>query len=252
MRYCLGLLPHTPKSTDLALPEFWTPDSVSSRPDSYGVTGLNWGMLGNDEWGDCYWASACHETMALRHGSGREPDIFTTDDALNTYGTYLGVYGEAGLTRENDRGTDAREGAGFRRSHGIEAKGYARKIGGYAFLNAGTSYADVLAAIYSFGVGTVCIEAPESIDTDFDSGVWDYEPGSPIIGGHAVAGVAVSNGQLVVVSWGKEVVVTEEFLKQYLQTVVVYVTGAALGPNGTTPAGLNKAAYLAALHEVTA
>lgn len=92
----------------------------------------------------------------------------------------------------------------------------------------------MLDQVYSFGATTVCVELPESAEQAFGAAeqngtvpVWDYEGGA-IAGGHAVAGVGAIDDQLVVISWGRPVIVTAAFVQHYLEVNVCYVSGSAL------------------------
>ena len=243
----LGLLPHVAQVTDLKATDYYSPQS--SLPDSFGATGLNWQMFGNDQYGDCYFASAAHEVMAEAHLAGRSPQ-FATSSVLRSYAQYLGLPGASALNEANDQGTDARGGARFRRQIGVlDENGRGHKIGAYAFIEE-PDYALLKSAVYDFGAVTVCVNLPRSAEETFETGVWDYVSGSPILGGHAVAGTSVRDGELVIVSWGQEVVMTEAFVDQYLQAVVVYVSGSALNGEGKTVNGLDRDALRAALGQI--
>lgn len=50
---------------------------------------LNWGMLGNDQVGDCLVASSAHEVMAEASISGRAP-VFDTKHVLQSYSVWTG------------------------------------------------------------------------------------------------------------------------------------------------------------------
>jgi hypothetical protein len=251
----LGLRPHRPDPADIHLSSVY--EKATELPDSFGATGLDWQMLGNDDFGDCYWASAAHEVMAEASQAGRAPQ-FDTTHVLNSYAAYLGLYGGTALNEQNDRGTDAREGAKFRRREGVKDRlGRGHKIGAYAFIET-PDYELIKSAVYDFEGVTVCVNLPQSAEDAFaayeeghtDSITWDYVKGSPVIGGHAIAGVAVKDGKLVVVSWGQEVVMTEAFVEHFLQTVVVYISGSVLDGSGQSPHGLDVAGLKAALAQV--
>lgn len=241
----LGLLPHQPDERDIALSSVFAPPT--ELPETFGIRGLDWGMLGNDRFGDCYWASAAHEVMAEAAGAGRHP-VFSDEQVLNSYAAYLGLYGGSALNAHNDRGTDARIGAKFRATRGVnDAHASPHRIGAYVFEEA-PDYQKLLSAIYTFGAITFCFELPESAEERFETGVWDYVKDSPIAGGHAVAGVArAESGRIVIVSWGQEVEVTEAFIEKYLQVAMAYVSGSVLDGTGHTPEGLDRPALLAAL-----
>lgn len=244
----LGLLPRQPDERDVSLSTVYNP--TRTLPDAFGVRGLEWGMLGNDEWGDCFWASAAHEVMAQAHLAGRSPQ-FSTAEVLNTYANYLGLFGAGGLSEQADRGTEPRAGAKFRRGPGVsDSSGHSHRIGAYVFEEV-PDYGRLLAAIYDFGAVTLCFDLPQSAEETFNQGVWDFHPGSAILGGHAVAGVArAESGQIVAVSWGEEVEITPAFIEHYLQCAVVYVSGSVLDGTGHAPDGLDKPGLLAALKDI--
>lgn len=252
MTRLLGLKPHTPSDSDIALASVY--QAQASLPSDFGAQGLDWQMLGNDQYGDCYWASAAHEVMAEAHLAGRSP-VFATTQVLTSYSKYLGLKSLTELNEQTDQGTDARQGAAFRKEHGVEdANGHGHKIGAYTFIES-PDYSLIKSAVYDFEGVTVCVELPESAEEAFRRSemnghgeiVWDYVPGSPIAGGHAIAGVNVKGSDLYVVSWGQEVLMTEAFIEKYLQTVVVYVSGSTLNGEGKTVTGLNIEALRSAL-----
>jgi hypothetical protein len=254
MAHKLGLLPHTPDERDIKLSTVYkaTPD----LPSSFGVTGLDWGMLGNDTYGDCYWASSAHEVMAEAHAAGRNP-VFDTEHTLTSYAEYLGLGSLSDLNKRTDQGTDAREGAKFRQKVGVkDVHGAGHKIGAF-LLDEAKDYQTILSTVYDFGGVTVCVELPQSAEEAFSKAeqgrgeyIWDYKAGSQIAGGHAISGVSVKDGQLVIVSWGQEVVMTEAFIEHYLQCVVVYVSGAVLDGTGKTVNGLDRPALRSKLAEL--
>jgi hypothetical protein len=245
----LGLLPHVPQTSDVALSSVWTPPEA---PDNFGTLGLEWGMLGNDRFGDCYWASAAHEQIAQRAAVGAHPQ-FSEKTVLNAYATYLGTYGYQALEANPealDRGTEPRAGAKYRRDNGIEdVTGRSHWIGAYAFES---DPEKVLSLTYALEAATLCFALPQSAEDAFDAEepVWDVEPGSKIVGGHAVAAVGAKDGKLVGVSWGKEVTITDAFLAKYLQTTVIYFSRATLDSTGKTPLGLDKSKLVQLVCEV--
>lgn len=254
MAHKLGLKPHTPDERDIKLTEVYK--TSSDLPSDFGATGLDWGMLGNDRFGDCYWASAAHEVMAEATQAGRKP-VFNEQEVLTSYAEYLGLGSVAALNERTDQGTDAREGAKFRKKSGVkDVRGHGHRIGAYTFIEE-RDYQTILSAVHDFEGVTVCVELPESAEEAFaraEEGegeyVWDYERGSRILGGHAISGVAAKDGKLVIVSWGQEVVMTEAFVENYLQCVVVYVSGSVLNGEGKSVTGLDLSALRSKLAEI--
>lgn len=248
-----GLREFTAQSTDIAVADVWSPPTVA---DSGGTRGLPWGMLANDRFGDCYWASAAHEFQAIRHRVGRDPE-FDDNTVLDAYGTYLGLYGRAGLEADPsaDRGTDAREGARFRREHGIaDAAGHTHRIGAYAFE---TDPRQLPALIDALGAVTVCVELTDECEREFGAAeragedfTWDISDGE-VVGGHAIAGIYWTPGGIGVVSWGREGVITYDYLERYMQTTVVYFSRAQLSPyTDESPEGLDKGKLIELVKEV--
>lgn len=251
-----GLLPLEPDERDIALSSVYTPSAFSSLPATFGARGLEWGMLGNEKYGDCYWASAAHEVMAEAHLAGRSP-FFNEVGVLRTYAEYLGLSswnpgsGYPSIPPSLDQGTEPREGAKFRKHQGVrDAEGRAHRIGVYVFEET-PDYERLLSAIWTFGAITLCFNLPQSAEEQFESGLWSVERNSPILGGHAVAGIARASGNyLVGVSGGKEILITEAFTSNYLQCAMIYISGSLLDDSGRTPAGLDKPALLKALKEI--
>jgi hypothetical protein len=258
MDYRLGLKPHVPSAADLQLEDFHSFTAASDLPAEYGVTGLNWGMLGNDEFGDCFWASAAHETMALAHLGGRPVPTFSTESVLSSYCSYLGIQRKA-LNEKTDEGTDARQGAKARATLGVadahewdnhyqEPGATGHRIGAYLF-DESRDPDKIRSAIYTFGAVEVCVNLQAAQQETFSQGFWEYDPKSKIDGGHAITGCYVKDGKIYLVSWGGEIEVGDEFFDKLVQTVIVYISGAQLDAAGVTPNGLNKAALVAALKE---
>lgn len=255
MARLLGLKPHTPDERDVKLTEVYK--TSSDLPSDFGPSDLAWGMLGNDRFGDCYWASAAHEVMAEASQAGRSP-AFGEQEVLTSYAEYLGLSSPSDLNERTDEGTDAREGAKFRQKTGVkDVRGNGHRIGAYAFIEEKSAYQTILSAVHDFEGVTVCVELPESAEEAFNAAeegqgeyIWDYVRGSQIAGGHAISGVASKGGQLVIVSWGQEVVMTEAFVENYLQCVVVYVSGSVLNGEGKSVTGLDLSALRSKLAEV--
>lgn len=255
MAHKLGLKPHTPDERDIKLSTVYK--AQTTLPTTFGTFGLDWQMLGNDVFGDCYEASGGHEVMAEAHPAGRSPE-FSKESVLTSYVEYLGIK-LSELNEETDEGTDAREGAKFRVKYGIkDVNGHGHKIGkAFTFIEGKSVYQEILSAVYDFGGVTVCVELPKSAEEAFGKAeqgdgeyVWDYVQGSQIAGGHAISGVGAKDGQLVVISWGQEVIMTEAFVEHYLQCVVVYVSGAVLNGEGKSINGFDAPTLRQKLAEI--
>jgi hypothetical protein len=237
----LGLRDYVESDADLKVADFY----ASAPVEQVNVPSAPFGMFGNDQFGDCYWASAANEVLAEAYQAGRAPQ-FDTESVLSSYAAYLGV--EPTQLRQHDQGTDARKGAKWRAQYGVnDTNGHGHKIGAYAFITV-PDPALIKSAVRDFEGVTVCVNLPESAERDLN--VWDYVAGSPILGGHAIAGVGVEYEDLVVISWGHKIPVTDAFIEKYLQCVVCYISGSTLNDEGKTVRGLDKPGLRRALDNI--
>lgn len=237
-----GLKPHTPDRRDLRLANYLAPLPKPPAQFGHGDVVEDWGVLGNDEWGDCFWAGAAHETMLLGRLGGHKPE-FSDQSVLDTYGTYLGAYGRAGLEAKPslDQGTEPREGARYRAKNGVtDSRGQAHRIGAYLWLERG-DVEQLEQALYIFQVVGAGFELPQSAEEQFSrEQTWDVVRGSPILGGHYVPLIGKNAlGPLEGVSWGQRVLISADFYRRYNQASLVYVSASQL-KDGKTPEGFSK------------
>lgn len=248
-----GLRDFTPSDTDIAVSAVLSPPSVPKEGGTHFTTGM--GLLGNGDWGDCYWASRAREGRTLSKIAGRNRN-FTEPPTVATYVAYLGLKSVADLNEQTDQGTDAREGAKFSTTHGsLDENNKPMYIGAYAFESDPEKLPAQIAAL---GVGTVCIELLEGCEEEFNEAekqnrpfVWDVSNGGQVAGGHAITGHYWTPDGIGVTSWDREGIITWDYLAKYMQTTVVYFSAAQLGPAGTAPDGLDKQKLLDLIHEVT-
>jgi hypothetical protein len=248
----LGKKPATFDARDLRLATYLSLAQLPPVPRSFGhgqIVG-NWGMLGNDQYGDCVWAGAAHETELWTRESKTHADAsFTPASVLSDYAA---VTGFSPADPNTDQGTDMRQAAGYRRATGVvDSKGRRHKITAYMALSAGNPV-QLAAATYIFGAAGVGIEFPSSAMDQFNRGqVWDVVPGSPIEGGHYISCVGrVDNGNLLLVTWGKLIEATPAFISTYMDEGFAYYSTERLAYS-ISPEGLNKAQLSADLAAIT-
>jgi hypothetical protein len=241
----LGKLPATYDRRDLRLEHYLT--KLPARPKTFGhdkfVGADAWGMLGNDNYGDCVLAGAAHETMlwtATRGGGGAR------FDDKSVLADYSAITGFDPRRPDTDRGTDMRAAANYRRKTGVrDATGTRHKIGAYVALEPG-NWDHLLTALYLFGAVGVGIQFPESAMDQFNAGKpWTVVPGAQIEGGHYVPLVA-RRGTLRLVTWGREIGMSQGFYLKYCDEAVVYLSEEML-TNGRSPEGFDLAALKADL-----
>lgn len=241
-----GKLPFVDDDRDLRLEVFVDRTATPKPPDDFGHYEISGelGMLGNDRVGDCVFAGAAHETMILGQEGGHKP-AFTDESVLSDYSAVTGyVEGD----ESTDRGTEVRQAMKYRKATGVEdAHGRRHHIGAYLQIRP-KDIDQIVQATYVFGVVGIGIEFPESAMNQFDQGLpWSVVEGSQIDGGHYVPIVGRKDGNLLCVTWGRVQPLTPEFLGTYCDEAWVFVSASALGPDGQTPEGLDKALLLSAL-----
>jgi hypothetical protein len=253
----LGKLPATPDSRDLLFATYAEPAQLPVPPAQFGHETLfppkAWGMLGNDEWGDCAWAGPAHETMLLTK-EGHHPVEFTTAGVLSDYSASTGFDPHAGPPGKNptDKGSSVRDVLTYRHTTGvIDSAGKRHKIGAYLRLDQ-TDLTEIYQALFLFQAVGIGFVFPESAMTQFNEGKpWDVVPGAKIQGGHYVCAVA-RRMNIDVVTWGALQQMTEHFFTTYCDEAWAYVSPEDLR-DGHDPEGFDLAqlkADLAALEPV--
>jgi hypothetical protein len=258
----LGKKPHTPDARDLRFATYRT-TALPPLPATWGYDGASigipvdgWGMLGNDQWGDCVWAGACHEHILDTRVAGT-PATFTDADALGAYSAVTGFNPAAGPSGSNptDQGTDVRTALKYRQKTGIrDAAGRVHKIAAYLALDVDRlksgDFTEVDEAAYLFGQVGLGIEFPDSAMTQFNERKeWSYVAGSQVDGGHYIPLVA-KRKHLEIVTWGRVVACTQAFFEHYLDEAWAIITADWLDAAGKSPQGFDLAqldADLAAL-----
>ena len=239
----LGKQPATEDKRDLMFARYVDKGQLPPLPAQFGHENLfgakDWGMLGNDQWGDCAWAGPAHETMILTTEGGH-PAAFTTQGVLSDYGAGTGFNPKGGPPGQNptDQGSNVRKVLSYRRKTGIvDATNSRHKIGAYLKLNPG-DLNQVLEAMYLFEVVGIGIQFPDSAMDQFNNGQpWDVVPGAKIEGGHYIPLVA-KRDNLEVVTWGALQQMTEAFYEKYCDEAWAYVSVEDL-KNGVSPEGFN-------------
>lgn len=185
----------------------------------------NWGMLGNDTVGDCFWAAAAHAFMTWTANAGTQVN-FTDQQVLAAYSACTG-YNPA--DPNSDEGTDMIVGLNYLKSTGI--LGY--KFGPYVEVPT-SDMALVHTAHWLFGGLMIGLEFHEDWENEQ---VWDVTS-SAIAGGHMVFSADYFTGpdRIGVVTWGEDRVLTPAALAAY-GSVIVNVPAAWIADNGLAPSG---------------
>jgi hypothetical protein len=225
----LGKKPATHDPQDLLFTKYVDAAQMPPAPAEFGHEKLfppkGWGMLGNDEWGDCAWAGPAHETMLLSTEGGH-PATFTTTGVLSDYAAGTGFDPKAGPPGSNptDQGSNVREVLSYRRKTGIvDAAQKRHKIGAFVKLEP-KNLAQIYQAMYLFQAVGIGIEFPGSAMEQFREGKpWSVVPGAQIEGGHYVCCVA-KHQNIDIVTWGALQQMTVEFFEKYCDEAWAYLS----------------------------
>lgn len=245
MQFKLGKLPARPDAVKLKMASYIDFSKFPPPPPSFGhdagITG--WGMLGNDNYGDCVWAGAAHETILWDREAAHKAK-FTEANVLSDY---TAVTGFKPNDPNTDQGTDMSLAAKYRQKTGVIDKyGKRHTVAAYLALRKGNLEEHILAC-YLFGAVGLGIEVPSSADQQFSDGrPWDVVPGDTIEGGHYVPLVGRGDGFLRVVTWGKVQKMTTKFFETYNDESIAYVSLEAL-TNNKSPEGFDAQTLLADL-----
>jgi len=264
MAYKRGLNPfkHTLKTMRQAIKTASILDELGAPPTaSPGYSGNadlivkgDFGIDGNDQYGDCVFADVAHRIM-VRTAQAAQGKI-----VIPTQAETLALYSEVTGFNPNDPSTD--QGGDL-----VTTAQYMQKtgmlVGGVRHMEAANGVIDPANvahrqwAVCLFGCTPIALNLPQSAEDQFDAGEpWDYVAGSPILGGHDVLLVEYrpetlpSNPGWMVVTYGKRWPVTTAFLDNYLAEVVPVGASDFITANGLAPSGVNLPQILQLLSEI--
>jgi hypothetical protein len=210
-----------------------TPPATAGHKDL--LSKLNIGMLGNDQYGDCVWAGAAHETM-LWNEEARAAVLFDNKSVLSDYAA---VTGFKPTDPNTDQGTDMQVAAKYRQNTGVlDVNGKRHKVGAYLAIN-GTK--EIKQAIYLFGAVGIGINFPDSAMAQFKAGKdWTVVKGAQLEGGHYIPGITYDAKFVYIITWGKVVRASWAFIRKYMDEGVVYLSEEML-TGGKSLEGFNLA-----------
>ena len=197
----------------------------------------SWGMLANDQYGCCAWASSAHEVM-VQNAAQNPARIVTFTDA-NVLSDYAST-GFNPVTGENDNGTNMFQLYAYRKNNGIiDAAGTRHRI--QAFLECREDKDILAAATYMFGTVGIGIKVYDWAEKQFaNHQPWDVQRGGVFKGGHAIPVVGrKANGNFLVVTWGELQEMTPEFYEKMAVSTFVGVTQDYL-TGDLSPEGLHS------------
>ena len=241
----LGRKPYVESDKDLLFSRY-SDNVVVPRTFGYGaeLPDTGWGMLGNDEYGDCVWAGLAHAVMLWNKSAGRDVS-FTTAGVLSDYSACTGFNPDDPST---DQGTDIRTAMEYLRTTGVVDATKARHKSA-AYVNVGTSLTELNKALYIFGAVVIGLNLPDSAQSQFP-GTWSYVAGSQIDGGHCVVITDRNLFNHKLVTWGDRINVGHRFLTHYVEEAWAIATPDFLNSSGAAANGFDMAQLTADLQEV--
>ena len=250
----LGKLTPTIKPKTLMISDFLNLSVLPTPPAAFDWSQpsgrqLAYGMDGNDRFGCCVFASACHHIGTWSGNTGEE-QIATEADALGAYGRFTGFSQSDPST---DRGASMLLTATQWRTQPI----FGHRIA--AFASVDIHRLDLVAAAsYLFGGLWVGWSLPK---TWRGADMWDVSPGGVVTGdwapgswgGHATHAPSYSPSLIDVVTWQSHIPATIPAFETYADEAYALIsldTWSCL-TGDRCPAGVDGSALQAALAQVT-
>jgi hypothetical protein len=245
----LGKKPARPDAMMLSFGDFVDRSKIPPIPDTFGHDRLigvgDWGMLGNDQAGDCVLAAQAHAVMLWNQAAGRTVK-FTEQSVLADYSAVTG-YNPADSS--TDQGTDMVLGAEYFRTTGMmDDSGKRHKIAVDLSIKPG-QIEDLWAAAYLGVAVAVGVNLPASAETQFDDRQpWSYDKvHSGILGGHAILLTARAGNLLDFVSWGRRQYASLYWYSRFADEAVAFVSDEMLNDAGKNPDGFDRNAVIDAI-----
>lgn len=201
-------------------------------------------MYGNDNYGDCVFASQGHQ-IDVQERSSRQSEIeLSTEDILAAYSAVTGFDPNR---PETDNGAYLLDGLNYRRRVGIgkEADGTGHTIGAYASFDPTDSHLWKWAS-WAFGTVYIGVWLPLSAADQIRNGERWHIPDTPSSrdkpgswGGHAICAVGYSSGSAVLATWGRRIRANWDWLAKYCDEAYAVISEDFLSSTGKTPQGFN-------------
>lgn len=193
----------------------------------------NFGMDGNDTYGDCVFAAAAHGKQLWTTLTGK-PVVPTTAETLAVYSSLTGFNPNDPNTDNgavpNDIWTDWK-------TKGI----FGSKIEAFVNVNP-RDKTQILDSIWFFGCNFIGMQLPISAQSQT---IWDVPPGGPVgdgepgsWGGHEVLGVHADQRYVEVITWGSRKLMTWAFVNTYVDEIAAILSDDWIGSNEKTPGGV--------------
>jgi hypothetical protein len=247
MTLFLGKLPAKDGSFPHKFGTLFSASDLPTPPPVFGRVMLipEWGMLGNDQAGNCVECSAAHQNMQWHALAGTPIPQFTSKTTLSDYSAATGYVPGQDNT---DNGTDMGAFATYWKTTGIiDATGSRHKIDLSVDISPGNTD-QIALACFLFDSVDIGVNLPSSAMDQFTNKTpWAPVAGSSLIGGHCVTIIGRNSlGNFICVSWGELQAITPSFLTTYMDQGAVHLSLDQFNSKQLNPRGYNLAALTAA------
>ena len=232
----LGRLPEDRSKPRLALAPHLRATAPPASADWYSRVRA-WGMLANDQWGDCVFAGNGHiveQQTALGEG---DETIVTDTEALAEYSAVTGFNPDAGPPGSNptDQGALVQDGLADLRKNGLAGQ----KIAAFARVTQGNQ-TEMKTALAELGCVSLGVNLPQSAMDQFNAGQpWTVSGDATILGGHCIIATGYDAQYVYIVSWGKVVPAAWAWLAAYCEEAWAVVSPMWAGEGGKDPEGVD-------------
>lgn len=236
----LGKRPARPDAIKLKFGSYFKTSLLPTPPLKIGCPWLvsAWGLFANDRLADCVWAGAAHETM-LWNAEAEQAVSFADISVIADYVTASGYNPQDPTT---DQGADMQEAASYRKKTGVvDASGKRHTIDAYVEIAVG-DLDQLTLATYLMGAVGLGLQLPDNAQDQFDEAQpWSFDATAKIEGGHYVSCIGRnSRGDFLVVTWGRLQAVTPEFVRNYMDEGICFLSFERLR-NSLSRQGFDKA-----------
>jgi hypothetical protein len=229
---------HDPRT--LLMASYMTTE-LPAAPATFDLTGkvMAWGMMENQDIGDCTCAAAGHLIMEWTANAGKK--MFTPTDK-QIVDAYSAITGYNPRTGANDNGAVELDVLNYWRQSGIAG----HKIAAYMALEP-SNHNHIMDSVYIFEGCYIGVQLPVSAkDQIKNHQPWSVPPGGAIgdgkpgsWGGHAVPVVAYDSRGVTVVTWGALQTMTWSFWEAYCEEAYAVLSADYLTGKKTTPQGFS-------------
>ena len=236
-----GTARHDPRT--LLMAAYITP-ALPTPPARFDLTTKvksSWGMMENDQIGDCTCAAAGHLIMEWTANAGKKMIVPTNKQIVAAYSAVTGYNPKTGA---NDNGAVELDVLNFWRQSGIAG----HKIGAYVALEP-SNHNHIMDAVYMFEGCYIGVQLPISAQAQTQNHQpWSVPPGGTTgdgkpgsWGGHAIPVLAYDSRGVTVVTWGALQTMTWTFWEAYCDEAYAILSNDYLDDKQQAPQGFSMA-----------